>query len=170
MEVRIFAHIYIYSPRSLAVVPPGRRQDASSETEQKQPWLSVGELQSVWKKQQPLSPQHHHVFLALPPLPRPPVAPAPVRCSACPSSWRHRAPSQAQACPPLLTPCSHRGGMDRPPHRSGRCRVVRARCPGSRGPLRAQPRGPVKAVCNCLPSAQHNRDMLPVSEVAKGIF
>ncbi|KAB0381550.1 hypothetical protein FD755_003467, partial [Muntiacus reevesi] len=44
---------------------------------------------------------------------------------------------------------------------------VRARCPGSRGPLPAQPRGPVKAVCHCLPSAQHNRDMLPVSEVAK---
>ena len=54
----------------------------------------------------------HAVFLALLPLPWPPVAPAPVRCPACPSGRRHWAPSQAQAQarPLVLTPCSYRGG------------------------------------------------------------
>ena len=54
----------------------------------------------------------HAVFLALLPLPWPPVAPAPVRCPACPSRRRHWAPSQAQAQarPLVLTPCSYRGG------------------------------------------------------------
>lgn len=107
LEARIFAHIYI-APHSLAVVPPGRRKAASSETEQ-------NGLDCLWESSSPFGRNSSGCLLAPGCLShpssaaRPPVAPAPVRCPACPSRRRRWAPSQAQARPLVLTPCSHRG-------------------------------------------------------------
>lgn len=106
LEARIFAHIYI-APRSLAVVPPGRRKAASSETEQ-------NGLDCLWESSGPFGRNSSGCLLAPGCLSRPssaarpPVAPAPVRCPACPSRRRRWAPSQAQARPLVLTLCSHR--------------------------------------------------------------